>query len=218
MEGGLSAACQTNVRSRKSSGKRLLDDAVLGARRVGRVERCAEGVTVGLSEANPALVQPGLPLLLRQALHFGVGERERLQLFPSERLDLRLRLGDPWQRRRLLRLGGAAESFAEQQLDRGNPGPDVGDGNLDALAVATVGASDEGQVTTVDVRSTVTSPAFQACRSCSNERTRRGCTPLFQVTSTTAQSGRIALTGDAVGERPDGEDLVSPALAVPARA
>jgi hypothetical protein len=35
---------------------------------------------------------------------------------------------------------GAAESFAEQQLDRGDPGTDVGDGNLDSLAVATVGA------------------------------------------------------------------------------
>jgi hypothetical protein len=62
------------------------------------------------------LGQPGLPPLLEQALCLGVGERERLQLFPSERLDLRLRLGDPWQRRRLLRLRGAAEPPVEPLL------------------------------------------------------------------------------------------------------
>jgi hypothetical protein len=140
MDKGVSTPCQIDVRSRASSGTALLDDAVLGARRIGRVERCAEGVTVGLSEADPALVQPSLPLLLLQALRLGVGKHKRLQLFPSERLDLRVRLGDTWQRRRLLSLRGAAEPFAEQQLDRGNPGPDVGDRNLDSLAVATVGA------------------------------------------------------------------------------
>jgi hypothetical protein len=52
MDRSLSAACQTNVRLRERSGKQLLDDAVLGARRIGRVERCAEGVTVGPTEAD----------------------------------------------------------------------------------------------------------------------------------------------------------------------
>ena len=63
MDRSLWAACQTCVRSRASSGEPLLDDVVLGACRIARVERGAEGVTVGLSEADPALVQPGLPLL-----------------------------------------------------------------------------------------------------------------------------------------------------------
>ena len=70
-----------------------LGERVLGRRRIGRVQRGAEDVTVSPGKTDPALIQPGLPLLLGQALRLGVGERERLQLFPSERLDLRLRLG-----------------------------------------------------------------------------------------------------------------------------
>ena len=111
MDRRVATACQIDVRCARAP-VRQLDDAVLGARRIGGVERCTKGVTVGLSEADPALVQPRLPFLLRQALRLGVGERERLQLFPAERLGLRLRLGDPWQRRLLLPLRGAAESFA----------------------------------------------------------------------------------------------------------
>ena len=106
MDRRVAASCQTDVRSRRRFSKTWLGGRVLGRPRVGRVQRGAEGGTVGPRETDPALVQPGLPPLLGQALRLGVGKRERLELLPSERLDLRLRVGDPWQRRWLLSLRG----------------------------------------------------------------------------------------------------------------
>ena len=44
MDRHVATACQIDVRLRASSGKALLDDAVLGARRVGRVECGAKAV------------------------------------------------------------------------------------------------------------------------------------------------------------------------------
>jgi hypothetical protein len=48
MDKGVSIPCQLDVRSRERSGKPLLDDAVLGPCRIGRVECGAKAVTVGL--------------------------------------------------------------------------------------------------------------------------------------------------------------------------
>jgi hypothetical protein len=47
----------------------------------------------------------------------------------------------------------------------------------------------KGQLTTMLVFLSVTSPAFRACCSCSNERTSLRSAPAFHVTSMTAQSG-----------------------------
>jgi hypothetical protein len=47
----------------------------------------------------------------------------------------------------------------------------------------------KGQFTTMVVRLRVTSPAWRACCSRSNERMRLRCAPAFQVTSTTAHRG-----------------------------
>jgi hypothetical protein len=78
MDRSFSAACQIVVRSRESSGRPLLEDAVLGARRIGRVECGAKAVPFGLCESDPAADQPLLPLRFGHVLNLGIGATSAL--------------------------------------------------------------------------------------------------------------------------------------------
>ena len=118
----LSAAWRTDVRSGESSGMRLLDDAVLGAGRIGGVERGTKPVTFGLRESDSATEQPLRPLSLGQVLNLGVGDHQCLELIPVECDGFNLGARQLWQPGWFLRNARRGESSAEQQLDRGDPG------------------------------------------------------------------------------------------------
>ena len=77
-----------------------------------------------------------------------VGELDRehgLEVAPGHLLDRRRRGGECGVVG-LLGLGGAAEALAEEKLDRGDAGADVGDVDLGAVLLAAVGAGEGGPV------------------------------------------------------------------------
>lgn len=87
MDTGVAAACQTDVGSRGSSGRPLLDEVVLRGRRIGRVECGAEAVPFTLCESNPAADHHCFRFASDSYSISGLGDYERFELIPAQALD-----------------------------------------------------------------------------------------------------------------------------------
>jgi hypothetical protein len=74
MDRSLSAACQLDVRSHTRSGKPLLDDAVLGPRRIGPAP--GPTLTLAVGDVLPSLASVRPRARDKNEDAFGLGERD----------------------------------------------------------------------------------------------------------------------------------------------